>query len=148
VAFAASLRRAVAEELRVRAEDATAVVMGLPPAHLVAPRAAVTVGGIGADALSPVVVRRAVEAVRRRRLGPVALATAAVAVVRALEGRPGAVLSVTARLDGEYGHRNVALAVPARLGHGRFEVMELGLEPVDRVAMDAAAQRRFEGEEG
>ena len=55
---------------------------------------------------------------------------------------------MTARLDGEYGHRGVALAVPARLGGGRFEVMELGLEPVDRVAMDAAAQRRFEGEEG
>lgn len=148
VAFAASLRRAVAEELRVRAEDVTALVMGLPPGYLLAPRAAVTVGGLLADALSPVVVRRAVEAVRRRRLGPVALATAAVAVVRALCGRPGAVLPVTARLDGEYGHRNVALAVPARLGGGRFEVMELGLEPVDRVAMDAAAQRRFEGEEG
>jgi hypothetical protein len=38
--------------------------------------------------------------------------------------------------------------VPARLGGGRFEVMEVALDPVDRVAFDTAAQRRFEGEEG
>jgi len=55
---------------------------------------------------------------------------------------------VTASLDGEYGHRRLALAVPARLGGGRFEVMEVALDPVDRVAFDTAAQRRFEGEEG
>jgi malate/lactate dehydrogenase len=147
-AFASAVRRQVADELRVRVSDVTALTLGLPPAHLVVPRASVTASGVAADALSPVVVRRAVEAVRKRRLGPVALATAAVAVLRAITGRPGALLCVTARLDGEYGHRGLALAVPARLGGGRVEVMETALEPVDRVALDTAAQRRFSGEEG
>ena len=88
VAFAASLRRAVAEELRVRPEDVTALVMGLPPAHLLAPRATITVAGCRPMPCPPSWCRRAVEAVRRRRLGPVALATAAVAVLRALSAGP------------------------------------------------------------
>jgi len=147
-AFAAAVRRQVADELGLRVAEVTALALGLPPAHLLVPRGSVTATGIPADALSPVVVRRAVEAVRRRRLGPVALATAALAVLRATWGRPGALFSVTARLEGEYGHRGLSLAVPARLGGGRFDVIEMALEPVDRVAFDTAAQRRFSGEEG
>jgi malate/lactate dehydrogenase len=54
-------------------------------------------------------------------------------------------VSVVARLDGEYGHRGVALAVPARIARGRIDrVLEFALEPVDRVALDTAAQRRQE----
>jgi L-lactate dehydrogenase len=53
------------------------------------------------------------------------------------------VLPVTAYLQGEYGHRGLALAVPARVGGGRLqEVLEAPLEPVDRVALDNAAARR------
>ena len=45
-------------------------------------------------------------------------------------------------LVGEYGHRGRALAVPARLGHGRLlGVIEIDLDPVDRVAFDNAAGR-------
>jgi len=46
-------------------------------------------------------------------------------------------------LAGEYGHRGRALAVPARLGHGRLlGVVEIELDPVDRVAFDNAAGAR------
>jgi malate/lactate dehydrogenase len=73
----------------------------------------------------------------------VALAAAAARVVGALQGSRASVLSVFALLQGEYGHRGVALAVPARLAAGRVEsVVEAPLEPVDRVAFDDAAQRR------
>jgi hypothetical protein len=52
------------------------------------------------------------------------------------------------RLEGEYGHRRIALATPVQMGAGRMEsVMEVPLEPVDRVGLDNAAQRRFEGED-
>jgi L-lactate dehydrogenase len=50
---------------------------------------------------------------------------------------------VTAVLQGEYGHRGIALAVPARVGAGRVqEVVEIALDPVDRIAFDNAATRR------
>ena len=56
-------------------------------------------------------------------------------------------LPVVALLDGEYGHRRVALAVPARLRSGRIEsVVEIDLDPVDRVAFDNAADRRMAGQ--
>jgi malate/lactate dehydrogenase len=73
----------------------------------------------------------------------VALAAAAARVVRALGASDATVLPVFVVLAGEYGHRGRALAVPARLGHGRvLAVVELPLDPVDRVALDNAAGRR------
>jgi malate/lactate dehydrogenase len=47
-------------------------------------------------------------------------------------------------LEGEYGQRGVALAVPVRLGSGRVQgILEVPLEPVERIALDNAAQRRL-----
>ena len=69
-------------------------------------------------------------------------------MLAALAARTRAQLPVFVRLDGEYGHRGVALATPVQLAAGRIEsVIEVPLDPVDRVAMDNAAQRRFEGDE-
>ena len=148
LAWAGALRRRLAEELRVRAADVALTVLGLPPAHLVLPQRAATVGGIPVDAVSAVALRRTLDAVRRRWLGPVALATAAAHVLTALAGRSRAQLPVFVRLDGEYGHRRIALASPVQMGAGRIEsVVEVPLDPVDRVGMDDAAQRRFEGED-
>jgi malate/lactate dehydrogenase len=46
-------------------------------------------------------------------------------------------------LEGEYGHRGVAVTVPARLIGGRIErILEVALEPRDRVAFDVAVDRR------
>jgi malate/lactate dehydrogenase len=54
----------------------------------------------------------------------------------------GSTLSLTVVLDGEYGHRGIALTVPARLVNGRIErVVEIALQPIDRVALDRAASR-------
>jgi malate dehydrogenase len=148
LAWAGALRRRLAEELRVRAADVALTVLGLPPAHLVVPQRAATIGGIPVDTVSSVALRRALEAVRRRRLGPVALATAATHVLTAMAGRSRAQLPVFVRLEGEYGHRRIALTTPVQMGAGRMEsVVEVPLEPVDRVGLDNAAQRRFEGED-
>jgi len=149
LAWAGALRRTLADALRARASDVSLTVLGLPPAHLILPQHAATVGGVPVDAISAVAARRALASVRRRSLGPVTLATAALHVLEALATRSRAQLPVLVRLDGEYGHRGVALATPVQLGAGRIgSVVEVPLEPVDRVALDNAAQRRFEGEEG
>jgi malate dehydrogenase len=149
LAWTGALRRRLADELRVRAQDVSVTLLGLPPGHLVLPQGAATVGAVSVDAFSAVARRRALESLRRRRLGPVALATAAAQVLVALDSRSQAVLPLFALLDGEYGHRRLALAAPVQLGGGQIErVVELALDPVDRVALDNAAQRRFEGEEG
>ena len=148
LAWAAAVRRRLADGLRVRAADVSLTVLGLPPAHLVLPQRSATVGGVPVDAISPVATRQALEVVRRRRLAPVALAAAALHVLKLLAERSRAQLPVFARLEGEYGHRGVALATPVQLAAGRIEsVVELALDPVDRVGMDNAAQRRFEGGE-
>ncbi len=149
LAWAGALRRRLADELRVRAMDVSVTLLGLPPLHLVLPQGAATVGAVPVDAISVVARRRALESLRRRGLGPVALATAAAQVVVDLASRSQALLPLFALLDGEYGHRRMALATPVQLGGGQIErVVELALDPVDRVALDNAAQRRFEGEEG
>jgi malate/lactate dehydrogenase len=75
----------------------------------------------------------------------VALAAAATRVLRALGGSRPSILSVLVVLRGEYGHRGVAVAVPARLTCGRVDsVLEVPLDPVDRVAFDRAAQQRLQ----
>lgn len=148
LAWAGALRRRLAEELRVRAADVSVTLLGLPPAYPVLPQGGATVGAMPIDTISVVARRRALESLRRRRLGPVALATAAAKVLAALAAQSRALLPLYVRLNGEYGHRGVALAAPVQLGGGRIEsVVEVALDPVDRVALDNAAQRRFEGEE-
>jgi len=121
----------------------SALVLGLPPESIVVPRESACVGGVPVDRLSPVALRRAVAGLGGRAPGPVALAAAAARVLRALDRSRASVLSVVVQLQGEYGHRGVALAVPARLCGNRVDaVVEVPLDPVDRVAFDGAAQRR------
>jgi malate dehydrogenase len=147
VAAAAALRRRLSAELQVEPREIAVTVMGLPPAQLVAPQATATVAGIPVEKLSAAAFRRAIGALSGRAAGPAALAAAALHVLRALDGSRTTVLPVVAQLDGEYGHRRVALAVPARLRSGRIEsVVEVTLDPVDRVAFDNAADRRMAGQ--
>jgi malate dehydrogenase len=141
LAFAAAVARRIAVELETGARDVDALVLGAPPAHAVVAQAAV--GGLPVDRLSPVALRRALEGAARRTAGPVALAAAAARAAAVLARAHPVVLSVTAVLQGEYGHRGVALAVPARIGGGRvLEVVEIALDPVDRIAFDNAASCR------
>lgn len=144
VALAAALRRLLAAELKAEPREVSVAVLGLPPDQLVMPPASATLGGVPIHRLSEVACRRALDAARGPR-GPVALAAAAVRVLKALGRSRTTVLPVIVFLQGEYGHRGVALCVPARLAGGRLEgVLELALEPVERVAFDNAAQRRLE----
>jgi malate dehydrogenase len=146
VAVAAALRRRLSAELQVEPREIGVTVLGLPPALSIVPQAAATVGGLPVEKVSAQAFRRALAALAGRTPGPVALAAAALRVLRALAGSRVTVLPVIAQLDGEYGHRRVALAVPARLRSGRVEsVVEIGLDPVDRVAFDNAADRRLAG---
>jgi len=144
VAFAAALQRRLADELQAAPRAVSAAVLGLPPALAVAPAGSARLAGVPVEHLSPVALKRALAALATRTPGPFALAAAAVRVVQALAGSRASVLSVFAVLAGEYGHRGVALAVPARLAGGRVEsVIEAELQPVERVAFDNAAARRM-----
>src|SRR5262249_5111662 len=134
VAAAAALRRRLASELAASAAAVAVTVLGRPPDRYLLPRGTATLGGVPVERLSPVAERRALEGLRSRRLGPVALAAAAHAVVRALAGE-SSVLPVVAILDGELGHRRAALAVPARLGRGRLHaILDFAPDPVGKVA--------------
>jgi malate dehydrogenase len=144
LAVAAALRSHIAGQLSVAPREVALTVLGLPPDHAILPHASATVGGVPVAGLSPLALRRAMAALEGRVPGPVALAAAACRVLTALGGSVPAVLPVFATLDGEYGHRRVAVAVPARLGHGRVEgIVEIPLEAVDRTAFDTLAQRAF-----
>jgi malate dehydrogenase len=143
VALAAAVRRHLAAAVEGRSRDVSAAILGRPPGRLVIPRASALLGGLPIDRLAPSAIRNALARVEGRWPGPVALAAAAAHVLRALGSSDPSVLSVLVSLAGEYGHRGRALAVPARLGHGRLlGVVELELDPVDRVAFDNAAGGR------
>ena len=143
VAQAAALRRHLAEQLGVEPRELAATVIGVPPHGLLAPQSGAVLGGAPVSVLHPAALRQALAAVSRRTPGPVALAAAAARVIRALSGARVSVLPVVAVLDGEFGQRGVALAVPARLGSGRVEgIVDVPLEPVERIALENAAQRR------
>jgi malate dehydrogenase len=143
VAFAAATRRRLASQLGLAVDAIAAVPMGLPPAHAFVPYGSATLAGVPLEKLQPLSTRPALESMRSRVLGPVSLAHAASRVLEALWGARPSTLPVFAVLQGEYGQRGVALAVPARLCGGRIEaIVEFELEPVDRVAIDTAAEQR------
>lgn len=142
VALASAVRRHVATEAQARPSDVALALLGRPPADLVAPQGWATLGGLPLDRLSAMALRRALSAVRGRWPGPVALATAAARVLAALDAADPAVLPILTVLAGEFGHRGRAAAVPARVGRGRIlSIVEVELDPVDRVAFDNAAGR-------
>ena len=143
VAIAAAVRRQLALAVDGRPRDVAAIVIGRPPGRLVLPRGTALIGGVPIDRLAPAAARTALARASGRWPGPVALAAAAVRVLRALVSADPSILPVTVSLSGEYGYRGMALAVPARLGHGRLlGVIELDLDPVDRIAFDNAAAGR------
>jgi malate dehydrogenase len=144
LAAVAALRRRLATELTASPSAVTVTLLGRPPHRWILPRGTATLAGVPVERLSPVAERRALEDLRARALGPAALAAAALRVARALVASGPSVVPVVAVLDGEYGHRKAALAVPARLGAGRLQsVVDFVLDPVDKVAFDTLADRAF-----
>lgn len=146
LAVAGALRRHLAADQEAQPREVCLTVLGAPPDLVVVPRGSVSISGLPLELLSPVALRRALSAVGTRGLGPVALAGAGARVLGALSGSASTVLPVITRLEGEYGHRGPVVAVPARLGRGRLlSVVEVPLDPVERVAFDNAAERSFAG---
>jgi malate dehydrogenase len=142
LATAGALQAALADALLVKASAVALTVMGRPPERTILPRGSATVGGIPVERIAPLAERRALQAVARSTRGPVALATAAARVLHAVFASASSVLPVFAALQGEYGHRGVVLAVPARLGQGRLQgVVDLTLDAVDRTAFDTLADQ-------
>lgn len=142
LAYHGALRHLLAEALSLSALDVEVALLGRLPEHAVVPRGSARAAGLDVDALSPLAHRRALDALRRHTPGPVALAHAAAVVLRALAGASPRVLPITLVLAGEYGLRRVALSAPARLSAGCVRgALEVALDPVDRVALDSAAQR-------
>lgn len=147
LAFAAAFRRRLAGELGLEPSVVHGTPIGLPPTHAFVPYGTAVAGGVPVERLSAVATRRALEALRSVVLGPVALAHATVGVLAALSSTRPTILPVFAFLSGEYGHRGIALAVPAKLCSSRLDaVVEFTLEPVDRVTLDTAAERRRQGQ--
>lgn len=143
LAVASAVRRRLGEQLTMGADGVTVGLLGDPPARVFVPQGSAVAGGVPVEKLAANAVRRAVEAAHGHVPGPVTLAHAARRVLKALSGGRGTVLPVHVWLDGAYGHRGVVLAVPALLGKGRvLRVVEVPLDPVDRVALDTAAERR------
>ena len=144
LATAAALRSRIAAQLSVAPSAVDLTVLGLPPTDPIVPQGSATVGGVPLASVSPVALRRALEELKGRMPGPVSLAAAAARVLVALFVGGPTILPAFVTLDGEYGHRRVALAVPARLGHGRVEgILEAPLETVDRTAFDSLAARAY-----
>ena len=139
VAIASAVRHQLALLLDGRPRDVAAIVIGRPPGRLILPRGTALLGGLPIERLTggrvawpvPPDGRSGGGPRRRRRPRPARLGSA-----------DPSLLPVIVSLAGEYGHRR-ALAVPARLGHGRLlGVVELDLDPVDRVGFDNAAGAR------
>jgi len=146
LAVAGALRRWTAEEVRSGPTGVALIPMGLPPDPMLIPRETATVGGCPIDRSFPLALRRARDRVRTRwSPGPIALAAAAVEALFMLSGRGNSLPPAFARLSGEYGHRGISLSVPVRLGPTGVEVVEIPLDPVDRIVFDNAADQRRVG---
>jgi malate dehydrogenase len=144
VAVAAAIQRHLAAALDVEASSVSLVLLGLPPDVLVVPHASAVIGGVPIEQMRPSAVRQAVQDLAGRTPGPVALAAAAVRVIRALIAPRVSVLPVLARGDAAFGLGRATLALPRRLGGWRVgETLEVALEPYERVALENAAEGRF-----
>ena len=145
VAVAAAIRRRLATALEVEASSVCLALLGLPPDVIVVPHASAAVGGVPIEQLRPALVRQAVQEASGRTPGPVALAAAAVHVIAALVAPGLSVLPVVARGDGALGLGRATIALPRRLGAWRVgETLEVALEPYERVALENAAEGRFQ----
>jgi hypothetical protein len=135
IAWSSALRRALALELGIAARDVAATAVGQPP-HLAA--IGVSAGGLDPESLPAPALRRALERVASRRFGPVALASAAAVVLKALANDPPTLLPVSVSRGA-----GPALAWPSRVGaRGIVPAEDVRLDPRARVALENAAARR------
>jgi malate dehydrogenase len=149
----ARLRTFVAEQLQVRPADVQAMVLGSHGDLMVPLRGSIVVRGepvsarIPAQELDQLLQRTkdgGAEIVRLLKQGSAfyAPASGVVQMARAVLGNTREILPVCARLEGEYGLRDVCIGVPAELGaRGIERIVDLELSPEDRRALAASAEQ-------
>jgi malate dehydrogenase len=153
----ARLRALLAERLQVPPADVQAMVLGSHGDLMVPIRNSVTVQGrpvssqLNAAELDQMFQRTrdgGAEIVKLLKQGSAfyAPASGVVSMARAILNNTHEVLPVCARLEGEYGLRDVCIGVPAQLGAAGIErIVELELAPEERHALRAAAEQVREG---
>jgi malate dehydrogenase len=140
-ALASALRALVALEADTSPASVALTVLGAPPDQTVVPWEDAAIGGLS--------VTRVLDAAARRRLdarvvplwppGPLALATAAAAVVAGLLGRSRREVSVFVGPDDSGGRKMRAAALPVRLHPGGVAAVTIpALSAHERVALDNA----------
>ena len=153
----ARLRAFLAERLSVSPREIDATVLGSHGDLMVPLKSSVTVKGRPLSEVLPddeleSLLRRTRDAgaqiVKLLKQGSAyyAPASAVVEMARAILRDTHTILAVCARLDGEYGLRDVCIGVPAQLGANGIErIVELALTPGERQALTASAAKVSEG---
>lgn len=140
-AYASALRAIVGATLDISPSEISLSVLGCPPDQVVVPWASASVGGFRLeDTASPAQL-----AAIRRRLpalwppGPFALASAAGRIVEAIVSGSRKEWPCFVALEGEFGVRGRAAAMPVRLGpRGVRRVVAPVLTTKERVTLDIA----------
>ncbi len=147
----ARLRAFIAMRLNTSSSDVQAMILGSHGDLMVAIRSSIKVKGKPLEELLPAseanqLINRAknggAEIVSLLKTGSAfyAPASGVVEMVSAILGNSHAVLPVCARLDGEYGLREVCIGVPAQLGsRGIEKIIEIPLSAEEKAALTAAA---------
>jgi malate dehydrogenase len=148
----ARYRAFIAEALDVSVEDIQAMVLGGHGDTMVPLASYTTVSGIPLgqllrpDAIEKLVERTkggGAEIVSYLKTGSAFYAPSAAAaqMVEAIARDKKRILPCAAWLEGEYGHRDIFLGVPCKLGAGGLEqVIEVELTPKERVALGKSAE--------
>jgi malate dehydrogenase len=148
----ARYRAFIAEALDVSVEDIQAMVLGGHGDSMVPLVTYTTVSGIPvSQLLRPDVVEKLVERtknggaeiVAHLKTGSAYYAPSAAAaqMVEAIVLDKRRILPCAAWLEGEYGHRDIFLGVPCKLGAGGLEqIVEVELTPKERVALGKSAE--------
>jgi malate dehydrogenase len=148
----ARYRSFIAEALDVSVEDIQAMVLGGHGDTMVPLVSYTTVSGIPlGQLLRPDVIEKLVERTKNGGAEIVsylktgsafyAPSAAATQMVEAIARDKKRILPCAAWLEGEYGHRDIFLGVPCKLGAGGLEqVLEVELTPKERVALGKSAE--------
>lgn len=148
----ARFRTFVAQELNISAEDVTGIVMGGHGDEMVPLIRYSCAGGIPLEKLIPAERLSAIIERTRKGGGEIvnllgngsayyAPSASLVLMAEAILKDKKRILPTVSYLEGEYGHRDMFLGVPAILGgNGVEKVIELDLTVEEKAALDASAQ--------
>jgi malate dehydrogenase len=152
----ARLRRLIADTLGVSVENTQALVMGNHGPKMAPMPRYCTVAGIPISQLLPAdriktlcgqTVRLGDDIVRLLKTGSAYYAPAACAIeiAESIIKDKHKILPCAALLQGHFGHRNIFLGVPVKLGRGGIEeIVEIELTVEEKAQLDASAEAVLE----